>query len=67
MHYPIVICEDGTIHAVRDETKCVCDRVYRCEVPCQQKELYKQIYFRNLKWIDCEECKKALREKYTEA
>lgn len=61
MTYPTVVFKKK-IHAVKNETTCLCGMSYRFMIPNKTKELFKPIHFRKMKEITCKRCKCLLAE-----
>ncbi|MBP2239911.1 hypothetical protein J2Z40_000464 [Cytobacillus eiseniae] len=62
MLYPTVMCHNGRIHAVKDQTSCICGVSYQIQHAKNQREILKSIHFRHIHTIDCRKCKSKLSE-----
>lgn len=59
MIYPTVVMKKK-VHAVCDETTCLCGAIYNKEFPEKRKDFLKQIQFKKIASINCRKCKSVL-------
>lgn len=59
MIYPTVVIKKK-VHAVCDETTCLCGAIYNKEFLEKRKDLLKRIQFKKISSINCRKCKSLL-------